>query len=157
WTLLRSFDRPMGLAVKDNQQFALITRKQVWDFRNAPDIARQLEPTGLHDACFLPRLSCITGDILGHEMAWIGQELCIVNTLFSCLCRLHPEFIFVPVWRPPFITTLAPEDRCHLNGIAVFDGRAKYATCLGDSDTVEGWRPDKAKGGILIDIPSGQI
>src|SRR5436309_13763703 len=48
-TLLRGFDRPMGLAVHGPWQFALGTRNQVWFFRNAPDIARQLP--GKHDAC----------------------------------------------------------------------------------------------------------
>jgi len=157
WTLLRAFDRPMGLAVKNIQQFALCTRFQIWDFRNAPRIARQMEPAGSHDACFMPRLSFVTGDILGHEMAWVGDQLCIVNTLFSCLCTLNPDFSFVPGWRPPFITALATEDRCHLNGLAVVNGRPQYVTALGETDTLEGWRPNKADGGILIHVPSGQV
>jgi uncharacterized protein (TIGR03032 family) len=147
----------MGLAVRDNRQLALGTRYQVWLFRNAPDIAVQLEPKGKHDACFLPRQCFITGDIRGHEMAWSGDELWIVNTHFSCLCSLHPDYNFVPRWRPPFITALPPDDRCHLNGLAVVDGRPKYVTALGETDTANGWRPDKAHGGILIDVSSGAV
>lgn len=157
WTLLRSFERPMGLAVKDSRQFVLGTRLQIWDFRNAPDIAKQVEPIGMHDACFIPRISCVTGDILGHEMAWAGDELWIVNTLFSCLCTLNADSSFVPRWKPAFVTALAPEDRCHLNGLVVVSGRPKYTTALGETDTVEGWRPNKVSGGILLDIPTGEV
>jgi len=157
WTLLRTFERPMGLALRDGNQFALGTRNQIWDFRNAPEVAPQIEPAGTHDACYVPRASFVTGDILGHEMTWIGEDLWIVNTLFSCLCTLHPNYSFVPRWRPPFITALAPEDRCHLNGLVVLDGQPKYATALGKTDTREGWRPNKAAGGVLIDVPSGEI
>jgi uncharacterized protein (TIGR03032 family) len=52
-------------------------------------------------------------------MAWAGDDVWIVNTRFSCLCTLDPDYSFVPRWRPPFITALAAEDRCHLNGLAV--------------------------------------
>ena len=93
--------------------------------RNAPDIAPRVEPAGQHDACFLPRSSHVTGDIGVHEIAWAGDELWIVNTRFSCLCTLSPDYSFVPRWRPPFITALAAEDRCHLNGLAIVDGRAQ--------------------------------
>jgi uncharacterized protein (TIGR03032 family) len=157
WTLLRSFDRPMGLAVQGDRQLALGTRRQVWVFRNAPDLAPQLQPPGRHDACFVPWLARVTGDILGHEMAWIGDELWIVNTLFSCLCTIHPDYSFLPHWRPPFVTALAPEDRCHLNGFAIVDGRPAYATVLGETDTAEGWRPGKATGGLLVEVPSGAV
>src|SRR5262245_41520146 len=68
-TLVRTFDKPMGLAV-DGPRLALGTRKEVWLLRNAPDIAPQVEPVGTHDACFLPRSSYVTGDIGIHEIAW---------------------------------------------------------------------------------------
>src|SRR5262249_52310919 len=89
------------------------------------------------------------------EVAWAGEELWLVNTRFSCLCTLDPGYSFVPRWRPPFVTALAAEDRCHLNGLALADGRPKYVTALGESDTADGWRPNKARGGVLLDVPSG--
>jgi uncharacterized protein (TIGR03032 family) len=156
-TLLRSFDTPMGVAVQGTRRFALGTRGQVWMFHNAPDLAAQMAPVGRHDACFMPRTSYVTGNIRGHELAWAGDELWIVNTHFSCLCTLHPDYSFLPRWRPRFVTTLAPEDRCHLSGLAVADGQPKYVTALGETDAVEGWRPGKATGGVLIDVPSGEV
>jgi uncharacterized protein (TIGR03032 family) len=155
-TLLRSFERPMGLAVRAGQ-IALGTRNQVWFFRNAPDIAPQLPPAGTHDACFLPRVSYVTGDIRCHEIAWVGEELWIVNTFFSCLCTVDPDYSFVPRWHPPFLPAPAPGDHCHLNGLAVEDGKARWVTALGETTAPQGWRPTKADGGVLIDVESGMV
>jgi uncharacterized protein (TIGR03032 family) len=154
--LVRTFERPMGLAV-DAQRLAVGTRSQVWFLRNAPDIAARVEPAGQHDACYLPRSCHVTGAIGVHELAWAGAELWAVNTRFSCLCTLHPDYSFVPRWRPPFITALAAEDRCHLNGLALRDGKPRYVTALGATDTRDGWRADKPRGGCLMDVTSGAI
>jgi uncharacterized protein (TIGR03032 family) len=161
-TLVRTFERPMGLAA-DGRRLAVGTRTEVWLLRNAPDIAPRIEPAGHHDACYLPRSCHVTGDIGVHELAWSSDELWIVNTRFSCLCTLDPDYSFVSRWRPPFITALAAEDRCHLNGLAMAPsdvGRIanpSYVTALGSTDTPSGWRQDKARGGCLIDVSSGEI
>jgi uncharacterized protein (TIGR03032 family) len=55
------------------------------------------------------------------------------------------------------VSDLAPEDRCHLNGLAVVDGRPRYVTCLGTTDEPGAWRANKASGGVLIDITSDRI
>jgi uncharacterized protein (TIGR03032 family) len=157
--LVRTFERPMGLAV-DAGRIALGTRDQVWQFRDAPDLASWIEPRGTHDACFLPRSSHVTGDIGVHEIAWGAErsdELWVVSTRFSCLCTLHPDYSFVPRWRPQFVTALAAEDRCHLNGLAMVDGRPEYVTALGKTDTHNGWRAGKARGGCLMTVPDGRI
>ena len=67
-----------------------------------------------------------------------NNELWLVNTRFCCLCTLDAEHSFHPRWRPPFVSALAPEDRCHLNGLAIVDGRPKYVTALGETDTLGG-------------------
>ena len=155
-TLVRTFDQPMGLALS-GRRLALGTRNQIWFLRDAPDIAPRIEPAGLHDACYLPRTCHVTGDIRCHEIAWAGDELWIVNTRFSCLCTLDPAYSFVPRWRPSFITALAAEDRCHLNGLVMENDQPRYVTALGETDTQGGWRPNKAQGGCVIDVPSGEI
>ncbi len=152
--LVRTFERPMGLAV-DARQLMVGTRNQLWVLRNAPDIAPRVEPAGQHDACYLPRSCHVTGDIGVHEVAWAGEELWVVNTRFSCLCTLDRDYSFVPRWRPPFVTALAAEDRCHLNGMAIVDGRPRYVTALGETDTANGWRANKPQGGCLMDVTSG--
>jgi uncharacterized protein (TIGR03032 family) len=148
------FERAMGIAVKPGT-IAVCTRKEVWFLRDAPDIAAKLP--GRPDACFLARTSHFTDDIEAHEAAWVGREFWIVNTLFSCLCALHPHYSFAPRWRPPFISALRPEDRCHLNGLAVVDGQPRYVTALAETDTPSGWRAVKNSGGCIIEVPNGHV
>jgi uncharacterized protein (TIGR03032 family) len=155
-THFRSFPSPMGMA-RDGNLLALGTAQGVWVYQNQPAVTAQLEPKGVHDACYLPRTHHITGDIRIHDVAFSGGELWIVNTRFSCLSTLDGVHSFVPRWRPPFISGLAPEDRCHLNGIALIDGEVRLASALGTTDTAGGWREQKAAGGVLIDVPSGEI
>jgi uncharacterized protein (TIGR03032 family) len=160
-THFRGFGKPMGLAV-DGDRLAIGTSVEIWEFHNAPAVARRLEPAGSHDACFLPRSSVCTGDIQIHEMAWGDSqgddpELWFVNTRFSCVCTRSNVHSFVPRWRPPFISALAPEDRCHLNGLCVVDGRPAFVTALGATDTRSGWRADKKGGGVLMEVPSGEV
>jgi uncharacterized protein (TIGR03032 family) len=155
-TLVRTFNKPMGLAVAAGR-LALGTRNEVWILRNAPDLAPRVEPAGRYDACFMPRSAHVTGDIAVHELAWEGEELWVVNTRFSCLCTLHPDYSFVPRWRPPFVTCLAAEDRCHLNGLAIVYGRPRYVTALGETDTANGWRAGRARGGCLVEVSSGEV
>jgi uncharacterized protein (TIGR03032 family) len=150
------FDRAMGIAVKPGS-IAVCTRKEVWFVRDAPNIAAKLEPRGEYSACYLARTSHFTDDIQAHEAAWVGNEFWVVNTLFSCLAALHPAYSFAPRWRPPFVSALRPEDRCHLNGLAVVNSQPRYVTALAETDTPQGWRAVKASGGCLIDVPSGRF
>jgi uncharacterized protein (TIGR03032 family) len=158
-THYRAFQSPMGLAVADDAaKLAIGTAIQVWEFRDNHEVARRLEPTGKHDGCFLPRSIHITGNVLIHEMAYgDGGQLWFVNTRFSCLATLDPEASFTPRWRPGFVTELEPSDRCHLNGLGMVAGKPKYVTALGETNTKGGWRPNKASGGILMDVDSGEI
>ncbi len=155
-THFRGFPAPMGLALHGDR-LAIGTSVQIWEFHNIPAVTAKLEPTGMHDACFMPRACHVTGNVQIHEMAWGGDELWFVNTRFSCLCTLDRMYSFVPRWRPPFISAFEPTDRCHLNGLAMVDGRPRYVTALGATDTAAGWRANKASGGILMDVPSGEV
>jgi uncharacterized protein (TIGR03032 family) len=128
----------------------------VLDYRNHPPLAARLKPQGSHDACYLPRNAHFTGDVSIHELAFAGDELWIVATGFSCLATLDAAHSFVPRWRPPFVTALAAEDRCHLNGVAVVGDRPAFVTALGETDEAVGWRRDKATGGVVIDVESGE-
>src|SRR5262245_11135702 len=53
-THFRGFSKPMGLAL-DGDRLAIGTSVEIWEYHNAPAVARVLEPGGSHDACFLPR------------------------------------------------------------------------------------------------------
>lgn len=151
-THFRVFAKPMGL-VATPQRFALGCAREVHTYVNMPEVASKLPPSERHDGCYLLRSSHVTGDIDIHEMAWDEQgELWCVNTRFSCLSTLDAHSSFVPRWRPGFTSALAPEDRCHLNGLGMMNGRPRYVTALGTSDSAQGWRDHKARGGVLIDI-----
>lgn len=162
-THFRDMNKPMGLARKGGK-LAVGCSIDIWEFHNVPALCAKLDDSesyprnvAKHDACFLPRRSHCTGDIQIHEMAWIGDELTFVNTAFSCLSVRSDENSFEPTWRPNFIQQMAPGDNCHLNGLAVRDGRAKYVTMLGDSNEVGGWRENKRNGGLLMDVESQEI
>ncbi|MDJ0682372.1 MAG: TIGR03032 family protein [Xenococcaceae cyanobacterium MO_167.B52] len=150
-THFRMFSKPMGIAA-NRERMAIGCASQIWELHNMPAVANKLEPAGKHDACYIPRKLSITGDIDIHEMAWGQKDLWFVNTRFSCLCTLDSKYSFVPRWRPPFVTALTPEDRCHLNGLAMIDCKPKYVTALGQTDSAGGWRSNKANGGILMDV-----
>jgi uncharacterized protein (TIGR03032 family) len=154
-THFRDFQVPMGLALAGDR-LALGTRWQIWEFHNVPATTSKLTPPDRHDACFLPRSCHVTGNVRIHEMAWVDDEIWFANTRFSTLCTLDRSHSFVPRWRPPFVSALTPEDRCHLNGLAVADGQVRYVTALGEYDSPAGWRENKARGGVLIDVPSGE-
>jgi uncharacterized protein (TIGR03032 family) len=155
-THFRGFNVPMGLAC-DGGRLAVGTALEIWEYHDVPAVARALPPAGKHDACFLPRSGHVTGDVRVHEMAWAGDDLWFVNTRFSCLAVRSPAHSFAPRWRPPFVSALAPEDRCHLNGLGLRDGRVRYVTALGETNEPAGWRADKKGGGVLIDVPSGEV
>lgn len=157
-THFRNFASPMGLAYQaDTGRLAIGTKNEVWEFRDQPAVAPKLPPAGTHDAAFIPRRRHHSGDIRIHEIGWIGAEIWAVNTRFSCLCTFDQDHSFVPRWRPHFISGYAPEDRCHLNGMAIVEDRVKYVTCLGRTDTAGGWRADKASGGCLLDVETGGV
>lgn len=156
-THFRAFDSPMGLAA-NHQILSIGTPGHIYHYRNMPAVAQKREPIGHVDACYMPRDSHTTGDILVHEMAYgENDELWVVNTRFSCLCTLDNINSFVPRWKPSFITGYSPNDRCHLNGLGMVDGKPKYVTALGETNAPTGWRDNKRNGGIIIDVPSGEI
>jgi uncharacterized protein (TIGR03032 family) len=156
--LMRQFEKPMGLALSGDR-LVLATRHDVMLFANAPLLASDFleEQPGRYDALYLPRASYHTGNLNTHDMAVLGDEIWLTATRFSCLAKLSYDFSFVPVWKPTFVSDLVPEDRCHLNGFAVRDGRPRYVTALGTSNAAGAWREHKATGGVLIDIETDRI
>ena len=88
----------------------------------------------------------------GHYYEQHGRDLhAFINALelenfilggwsFGCLATLSERASFQPLWRPPFLSGLVPEDRCHLNGLAMRDGQPAYVTAVAASDVADGWR-----------------
>lgn len=150
----RLFDKPMGLYVR-NESLYMSTRYQIWQLENC------LTGNKLYQGCdrlYVPRKSHTTGDLNVHDVVMDAKErLLFINTDFSCLATLQTGFSFAPVWKPAFISKLAAEDRCHLNGLAMRDGEPTYVTACSATDEAAGWRNHRINGGIIMHIPSNEI
>lgn len=152
-----SLPKPMGIAFQ-NGRMSVGSGAQVIDYFNMGNVGPKVEPINTHDGAMLPRRTHFTGDIDIHEMGFDSEnELWIINTKMSCLCTLDINYSIVPKWKPPFITGYDLTDRCHLNGLAMRDGKPRYVTALGTTDTAGGWRDNKAFGGMLMDIEDDRM
>ncbi len=152
----RTFARCMGLGVSgDSRTLLLATQYQLYRFDNALPPGEQ--QAGV-DAVYVPRMSWVTGDLDIHDVAFSrdGRPI-FVNTFFSCLAAASDGWSFKPLWRPPFISKLAPEDRCHLNGLAVENGKPRYVTMVSASNVADGWRDRRASGGLTMDVDTNEI
>jgi uncharacterized protein (TIGR03032 family) len=156
--LPRDFEKPMGLAV-DDRRLAIACRYHVHLLANDPRLAHDYvsgQP-GRYEGLYLPRASYFTGELNIHDVAYGADNLWLVATRFSCLAGLSQDFGFVPKWKPSFVSDIVPEDRCHLNGLAMRDRKPAFVTALGESDVVGGWRDGKSGGGIIMDIESNEV
>lgn len=153
----RSFPRCMGVAATaDGRGLVLAAQYQIHRFDNVlPHGENSAEG---YDAVYAPHAAWVTGDVDAHDVAFdaAGRPI-FVNTLFGCIAAVSDGHSFRPLWKPPFISRLAAEDRCHLNGMAVEDGKPLYATAVSRSDAADGWRDRRSDGGVVIDCSSGKI
>lgn len=155
--LPRNFQRPMGMALHQNT-LALALKSEVMLLSDSPALAKNYpQSPDTYDALYVPRSTFYTGTLDIHDLAWTNKGLVAVNTAFSCLAALSHVHSFEPIWQPPFITDLSPEDRCHLNGIAVDNGTIKYASALGNGNTALSWKEQMITSGILMDIESNEL
>ncbi len=151
----RIFESAMGV-IGNAQRIYLGGLYQLWRFEN---VLRSNEVIhGQYDKCYVPRNAQTIGDVDIHELGIRKNgRVVFVNTKYSCLAELDPTHSFKAIWKPTFISKLAPEDRCHLNGLAMVDGEPKYVTAVCKSDTVDGWRERRSDGGIVIDVSTDEI
>ncbi len=147
WLFNRHIERARGIACT-RDRLAVAGRYQIitfvdghWGRASAGD-----------DPVYIPQLATFTGDVDAHDIAFDGAgDIVFANTLFSCVARVSATHSFTPLWTPPFISRLVPEDRCHLNGIAMRDGAVSHATVIARSDQANGWRGGRRGGGALYD------
>jgi uncharacterized protein (TIGR03032 family) len=155
--LPRNFPRPMGMAFKEGL-LAIGLLSEVIITSNAPSLSANYPPSpGVYDGFFVPRSTYYTGILDIHDLEWGDQELFAVNTSFSCIVKTSNRYSFETVWKPNFVDKLVPEDRCHLNGLALMDGQPKYVTALGKTNEGIAWKPGMLNGGILMDVESNEI
>jgi len=151
----QNFERAMGLCWMPGRLY-LGSLFQLWRFENMlrpGEVANQA-----FDALLVPRNAQTIGDVDIHEVGIDAEgRVVFVNTKYSCLCTLDLTHSFKPVWQPPFISKLAPEDRCHLNGLAMDKGKPRFVTAVSRSDVLTGWRERRHEGGVLIEVETNRI
>jgi uncharacterized protein (TIGR03032 family) len=151
----RIFERAMGIVGNGNRIY-LGGLYQLWRFENV--LRRGESIRNQFDKCYVPRNAQTIGDIDIHELGvQKSGRVVFVNTKYSCLAEPSLTHSFKAIWKPPFISKLAPEDRCHLNGLAMVAGKAKYVTAVCKSDSVDGWRERRSDGGVVIDVETDEI
>ncbi len=152
----RNFARCMGIAIDaENDVIYLSSLYQIWKFKNSLPPGDDYQG---YDRIYTPQASYLTGDIDVHDMDLMHNgQLIFVNTLFSCLSTYSEDYSFNIFWKPKFITKLAPEDRCHLNGIAMEAGQPKYVSMFAETNSPNGWREHRKEGGTLIDVQLNEV
>lgn len=153
----RTFARSMGLgASADGRALVLATQHQIYRFDDI--LPRGATSAEGFDAVYAPHASWITGDLDAHDIGFGADGRPIfVNTLFGCIATVSEGHSFKPLWRPKFLSKLAAEDRCHLNGMAMPDGAPTHVTAVSQSDVADGWRDRRRDGGVVIDVASGEV
>ena len=156
--LPRTFKKAMGMALHDNKM-AIATMEEVVVLANSPELALHYpRQPQTYDALYMPRASYYTGQIDIHDLDYGADgSLYAVNTSFSCLIKIDDNYSFTPIWKPPFISRLASEDRCHLNGMALREGKPKYVTAFSMGDTPQSWREVVTTDGIVMDVDTNEI
>lgn len=150
----RTFNRCLGLWC-DGQTLWMTSLYQLWRFENALELGQS---SNGFDRVYVPQVGYTTGDIDIHDVAVDADgRVVFVNTLFGCLAMPSEQHSFVPLWKPPFLSKLAAEDRCHLNGLALENGRPAYVTCVSQSDVADGWRDRRRDGGCVIDVRTNDV
>lgn len=153
----KNFERPMGIANKSGK--LAIAHKSKIDLFSSSNILATGFPSkkNYYDKIYVPQLTYNTGMADIHEIEWGNNELWAVNTAFSCLCQMDEYYSFIPKWKPDFISQIVPEDRCHLNGLAMKNDKPKYVTAFDTTDIRDGWRNDNVNTGIIIDVETNRI
>ena len=151
----KTFDRAMGLHVESENSFYLSTRFLLWRFETT------LAEGQLHkeaDKVYIPRQAFNTGDLNVHDVSMDEKgEIVFVNTRYNCISQVSEKYNFKPIWMPPFISKMVAEDRCHLNGMAMRDGKPRYVTAISQSDLLDSWREHRQDGGIVMDMETSKI
>lgn len=155
--LPRTFVHAMAMGISGDRM-AIATKDEVVVLANSPSLAPAYpRQPGTYDGFYAPRATYCTGTVDVHGLAWGTEGLWSVITSFSCLALIDDTYSFIPKWKPPFITEMASEDRCHLNGMAMREGAPEYVTALGSENGPQSWRKKLPQGGTLMHVPTGEI
>ena len=149
--------RPMGVAFHGSRM-AVATLRDIQVFyaheeagRNLPFSFQQFQ------TFYTPRISYHTGPLDVHDLHITSKGMLAVATKFSCLATFTSETSFTPIWTPNFITELRPEDRCHLNGLAMDGEVPAYVSMLGSGNRAGSWRDEITTGGQIVRVADHEV
>ena len=148
--------KPMGLCADKAGRLTLVSGPQIIRYENV--LAPHERVNDTFDACYVPRTTYLTGDLDAHDVGMDrdGRPV-FVNTRFNCVATVSSRHSFEMVWKPPFISGLLDGDKCHLNGLAMREGKPGFVTAVSRSDVIDGWRDRRTDGGIVIDVGTNEI
>lgn len=146
-----ALNRPMGMSVK-NDSIWIGTAATLIHFVKDDDMDEEFDST------FVPRTLHVTNDVDIHDIVEPNDLPFFISATYSCLAIPSITHSLQPIWKPKWITKIAGEDRCHLNGIAFDESMPAYATAVARSDTANGWQAENRKNsGVVVDMRTGEI
>jgi len=152
---LSNFNRPMGIHADKKGAF-IASSGNLWHYQNYGEIETQ--DVGRFDANYVPRSVIFSNDVDAHDLTVDGKgQVYFISSNFSCICMPSDTHSFKVYWKPPWISKIAAEDRCHLNGMCARDGQIRYVTAVCQSDIRGGWRENRIGKGIVYDIIEDKI
>ena len=156
WVHERFLENCRGLFINANQIW-LSTFNQMWNFHNVLPKGVAFRENG-SDRLYCPRTGFVTGAVNIHEIELDRDGRAVfVNTQYSCLAVPDLNASFKPLWKPDFVTDLVPEERCHLNGMAMENGVVRFVTARARCNDAEVWKNQRHGGGILVSVGDNEI
>lgn len=110
------------------------------------------------DKNFMPRRVYMTNDIDMHDIVVdSSNQIYFVSPQFGCVGIPSESHSFKVYWKPDWISKIASEDRCHLNGLCLRDDKPRYVTCIARTNVRGAWRENREKEGVVWDIIENKL
>lgn len=158
--LPRHFEKPMGFGFTESfDKMAVASKDTVTLFTSSKELAYHYpKKEKVYDCMFFPRITYHTSALDMHDVHFGENEtIFAVNTLFSCIVTLDSNYNFTPYWKPKQINELLSEDRCHLNGMAMQNGKPKYASAFNEGNSAKSWKEEVTTSGVIYDIEKNEV
>jgi len=152
---LNTFNRVTGLYYQDNQLWVGCNNQII----KLTNIGQLKQRENIFNTCFIPKKSFYTTDLNIHDIVINKQDkIFFVTSQFNCVAKPTDKGqCFEVYWKPPWISNIVSEDRCHLNGLALRDDQPRYITTISISNILGGWRENRRTGGIVYDIKEDRV
>jgi uncharacterized protein (TIGR03032 family) len=153
---LSNFNRPMGMHVS-KKTIWISSSGNLWKYTNIGEFPDTVN-FGTFDATYLSQMAYFSNDIDAHDICLDDKDKpYYCSAMFSCICQPSDTHSFKVYWKPPWISKVAPEDRCHLNGVCSRNGQPRYITSVCMGDAKGSWRYNRVGKGIVYDIVNDKL